>query len=433
MDNKEQDNCGSSVKSNAPHPKTRAGRGGSGVFRNDENGTWSFRVVRDRNYKRTGFRTRAAATAARVEFIRQYERSHGLAKDLTLDEVFSIYMEEGVLSNAAGTVRKRGSVYRHHIGPVFGMRPVSQLHPGEINLFLESCYIRGDAYNGFSGGYSFGYVESFLKCFYAVLGFAYRKRIILREQYSECLIDEAGRIQMPRMKDEDLLRKRMGVRVFTQDEIALMRERISGSPLRIAFEIGLNCGLRVSEVFALTWSDVDLEAASLRVDKQMLSIGGSWAFCQPKYVSSYRTIFINNYLMGLLSESRKLQEDNKRRLGARYTFANRVRDLRTGGTSDDLMVRDFLLVDEQGRNFTSNAFKHWSRVFRLELGIDDFNFHSLRHTFCSQIAALNCPVSELCRMAGHNSIETTMLYYINSTETGERAARKALEMLNTNK
>ena len=49
------------------------------------------------------------------------------------------------------------------------------------------------------------------------------------------------------------------------------------------------------------------------------------------------------------------------------------------------------------------------------------------------IAALNCPVSELCRMAGHNSIETTMLYYINSTETGERAARKALEMLNTNK
>ncbi len=104
--------------------------------------------------------------------------------------------------------------------------------------------------------------------------------------------------------------------------------------------------------------------------------------------------------------------------------------MRISGIREKIDIPDFVIVNESGRNFTSNAFKHWSRVFRFELGISDFSFHALRHTFCSQLAALNCPVSELCRMAGHNSIETTMMYYTNSTKTGEEAARKAVNLLN---
>ena len=398
---------------------------GSGVYRDKRNGSWGYRVVRGRNYRRSGFRTRSEAAAARVDFLRSLGAPDFGGRSLTLDEVFELYIKEGTLENADGTVRKRQSVYAQHISPVFGKRAVSGISAGEINLFLASCYYR-------SGGYSFGYVESFLKCFYAVLGFAHKKNIIGREQYRDCLIDTSSRIAMPRLKDEDALKKR-GVRVYTKEEIQRIRERMGSCPERLAFELGLGCGLRISEVFALTWDDVDLEKLTLSVNKQLLYISGSWCFCRPKYAASYRTVYISSGLIELLSEEKARAEERRSRPGMRRV--NTVVDRRQASCGQKaselprICVEDFLLTGDNGKFLTTDSFKKWSAIIKSEAGISDFKFHALRHTFCSEIAALGCPVSELCRLAGHSSITTTMKYYINETETAEQAARSVLERM----
>lgn len=291
-------------------------------------------------------------------------------------------------------------------------------------MFLESCYHRGDVCNQFQEGYSFGYVEGFLKCFYAIIAFAYKKGFITRDQYQESLVDEASRIHMPVMKDEDVLKKRSGTKIYNRKEIEAMRNRLGEGPSRIAFEIALNCGLRVSEVFALTWSDIDLNKAVLSVNKQLLKIGGNWCLCQPKYIASYRDVYINDYLLQLLTA----EYDRQQKFGIANSL-NHLQDLRISGKTSTCCIEDFLFVKNDGTMYSSNAFKYWSRVFKREVGITDFNFHSLRHTFCSELAALGCPVSELCRMAGHSSINTTMNYYISSTETAQEAARKVLNQM----
>lgn len=53
--------------------KKNIGGAGSGIYKDEKSGTWAFRVVRDKNYRRIGFRTRAQATAARLEFIKNLD------------------------------------------------------------------------------------------------------------------------------------------------------------------------------------------------------------------------------------------------------------------------------------------------------------------------------------------------------------------------
>ncbi|MBI5643435.1 MAG: tyrosine-type recombinase/integrase [Deltaproteobacteria bacterium] len=44
------------------------------------------------------------------------------------------------------------------------------------------------------------------------------------------------------------------------------------------------------------------------------------------------------------------------------------------------------------------------------IGIADADIHSLRHTFCTQLARKNVPVQKIMRLGGHLDIETTMIY-----------------------
>ncbi|WP_170313546.1 tyrosine-type recombinase/integrase [Lacrimispora amygdalina] len=53
-------------------------------------------------------------------------------------------------------------------------------------------------------------------------------------------------------------------------------------PLQLAYR----CGLRLGEAFALTWNDVDMDAKTLNIDKQVQNLDGTWAFYSPKYNSA---------------------------------------------------------------------------------------------------------------------------------------------------
>ncbi len=43
-------------------------------------------------------------------------------------------------------------------------------------------------------------------------------------------------------------------------------------------------------------------------------------------------------------------------------------------------------------------------------GIKGAHVHSLRHTFCTQLARRNVPVQKIMKLAGHKDIATTMIY-----------------------
>ncbi|MBI5643541.1 MAG: tyrosine-type recombinase/integrase [Deltaproteobacteria bacterium] len=52
------------------------------------------------------------------------------------------------------------------------------------------------------------------------------------------------------------------------------------------------------------------------------------------------------------------------------------------------------------------------KVCYKKAGISDADIHSLRHTFCTQLARRNVPAQKIMMLAGHHDIETAPVYVV---------------------
>jgi integrase len=75
--------------------------------------------------------------------------------------------------------------------------------------------------------------------------------------------------------------------------------------------LSLTCGLRMGEALGLKWSDMDLDAGTLRVNRQLqrLREGGGLVFCKAKNASR-RTVELPQRAVEALRSHRKHQIDS---------------------------------------------------------------------------------------------------------------------------
>lgn len=122
--------------------------------------------------------------------------------------------------------------------------------------------------------------------------------------------------------------------IFTNEEINMILERFKNNHcVYYAFLTAYCTGLRVAEVFALTWDDIDLNNKTITVNKNILKknqVGGTkqrhisgssttvWYFETCKTQTSYRTIPIGDTLVKALKEFKKEQEIHKKNYGDTY-------------------------------------------------------------------------------------------------------------------
>ena len=85
------------------------------------------------------------------------------------------------------------------------------------------------------------------------------------------------------------------------------------------YVLSLTCGLRMGEALGLKWSDIDLDAGTLRVHRQLQRIrdGGGLVFSEPKNPSR-RTIDLPHRALEALWSQRKRQIEEQLRGGAKW-------------------------------------------------------------------------------------------------------------------
>ncbi len=162
----------------------------------------------------------------------------------------------------------------------------------------------------------------------------------------------------------------------------------------------LNTGLRLGEVCALRWSDIDFEAKMLTISHTVQRVtqnGKSVLLLQsPKTEAGKRTIPLTAEIILMLQ--RRLKEHSRE-----YVF----------GTDNPLEPRTLQY------RFTSLLQK---------CNIRRRNFHSLRHTFASRFVALGGDVKSLSEILGHANVRTTMQLYVHPSLEQKRAD---MELVNT--
>lgn len=174
-------------------------------------------------------------------------------------------------------------------------------------------------------------------------------------------------------------------------------------PKLLGIIICLYTGLRIGELLALEWGDIDFAKNELCVNKTCHDgKDKNGAFTRitdsPKTLSSIRTVPIPRQLMPLLREA-------KRKSHSIYIVSNGEHPIST-------------------RSYQ----RSFSALLR-RLNIDHKGFHSLRHTFATRALECGMDVKTLSELLGHKNPTVTLNRYAHSLMEHKRAMMNRLGKL----
>ena len=400
----------------------------AGVYQLD-NGYWGYRFVLTVNGKKKAqkrvkdelgnpYKTQKQAAKARSIALAQEQAKIQLPPQKqitrqTVAEVYQEYCEKGRSGKAYATIKKQDSLWNNHLCTRFGKRYIDEITVAEIQDYLEELYY---TYNR-----AYSYTESFLKMFYLIFGQAYSRNYIDVDSYNKLCVNKDTKIHMPKLKIDDDL----DIVSFDDKEIEQLDNYFSGTNAETAYMLGKYCGLRINECYGLKWSNVDLKSGIITIDRQMQYQEGLIKLVSLKTRNAKRKIYMCSKLKDYLKKLKRQQEQDKKELALqRQQNQTFIQDL------NGEMISSLELVNSlpNGKIQTVNSMKYHSRTLQGEHNIS-FKYHYLRHTYGTNLAALNTPEYLLCNQMGHANSNVTHKYYVAISERGVDGLLKNLEKM----
>jgi integrase len=263
---------------------------------------------------------------------------------------------------------------RRHVYPSLGARELRSLRPSDVQAWVQA---RAQVLAP-------GTVEVVYRHLASALKAAERDRIIGR---SPC-----QGIRLPKATPTELV-------VLTTEQVAALADAIAPR-YRVAVVLGAGAGLRLGEVLGLHVDRVDFLRRQLRVDQQLVTLGGAPPqLCPPKTASSVRTVPLADVVVEELAEH-----------------------VRKFPPADGLVVTTAL--DAPVRRSTFHP--AWDRA-RKAAGVEGVRFHDLRHHFASVLIAGGCSVKAVQAALGHASAVETLETYAHLWPSDEDRTRDAIQ------
>ncbi|AVK60569.1 site-specific integrase [Lactobacillus sp. CBA3605] len=173
---------------------------------------------------------------------------------------------------------------------------------------------------------------------------------------------------------------------------------------------GLLTGMRVAEVSALTWPDIDWQNKTICVNKSWDYVYGQ-TFKKTKTESSIRTITVTDDLLNHLKTLHALQMAAKLANPDHLVFWNQRGRIPSPGACDNLLKK-----------------------YHDSLGIKRISFHGLRHTHASYLLYCGVKMEYISKRLGHKNSSITRNVYAHMIKEDQRQederTLKALSQVN---
>lgn len=229
-------------------------------------------------------------------------------------------------------------------------------------------------------------------------------KLIIHKAYTLQMIpfDYSQGIIIPRKS------RNLSIKVFSKEDIQAFLDYFASHKtfLHIPFLFGLYMGLRISEVLALTWDDVDFENGLLTVNKTLTvdSSGAVHLVHWPKTISGMRTISIPDHLLSVLRES----------------HATASVHVICGATKRML----------SGPYISFSTFYIAFNKLRKSLGISlNLTFHCLRYTHASFLISNGVPIPLVSKRLGHATPNMTLSVYTHFVPGSDNVFKKNISMI----
>lgn len=363
--------------------------------------------------ERGGFRTKKEAEAALAKALAEYDSSGSVftPAEISVSDYLDFWFEEDCKMNRSDkTAATYENIIKNHLKPQFGAYYLKTLHAAPIQSYINQ--LKKD-------GYSKSTIQVMLAILSSSLDYAVEPMRYIKD--NPCRYVKIGSVPKPP-------RKRIVLTCEQFSEILSLYP--FGSRLYIPLLLGWNCGLRINECFGLTWDDVDFNARTITVSRQLSRNPTPerflWAVKNPKY-NSKRVIPFGETLYKALKAEKKRQLENELLYGQYYTIQylgeytsesqKRITYVEQAQKSTAAHVSRFPLicVDENGKMTSESIFRNHAHAISKKLGIQ-FDYHCLRHTHATKLIEAGVGATAVQDRLGHKQISTTLTSYVHPTE-----------------
>lgn len=346
-----------------------------GRYRNgtDLNGKAIYKSVYGKNYYEV--KKKLNACEETKEVIKISSKQSPLFKDAV-----SLWQKTNASRYKGATALKYENLINNHILPVLGGYKLSEFNKVLLTGFMDTKLNCGRIDR--SGGLSASYVRSIMLVVLEIIDFAAEENM--------CSVPKS-KIHKPSVEKNELEILDSITQTHLEKQLIMSPDETG-----VGILLSLNTGLRIGEVCALKWTDINFENAILHIRSTVARVkdesGNGMTkliIDKPKTKSSVRDIPIPKRLMDILV---LLYE--KRR--SEYVISDRA-----GFVSPRTYEYRFHKVFE----------KHH---------IKSVNYHALRHTFATRCIEHGVDVKTLSEILGHSNVSITLNTYVHSSMERKR-------------
>ena len=172
--------------------------------------------------------------------------------------------------------------------------------------------------------------------------------------------------------------------------------------------ISLSTGLRIGEICALKWSDINVTDGILTVNRtieRIYIIEGEKKHTElvintPKTKNSCREIPMNKELLGMLKPLKKVVNE------------------------------DYYILTNDERPTEPRTYRNYYKRLMEKLDIPKLKYHGLRHSFATRCIEVGCDYKTVSVLLGHSNISTTLNLYVHpNMEQKKRCIDKVFKSL----
>lgn len=353
--------------------KRKDGRWEGRIRRNTAVGGRSYQSVYGKSYREVKDKMYHVRQKNREEAERREKESY------TMSEAAQLWMESQEIYWKAGTYSVYQQMLQKYIIPYMGHISIRQVTDRTLLDFVGHISHQVDA-KALSGNYMF-----------QICALIRRVMTYMKKQYDGGIIIPGNPVS---------IRKSHPIMLPSDTSLSLLEEYLYShceNDTCLGILIALHTGIRIGELSALRWKDIDLEERILYVKRNMIRVsrGGSTETDtdekstqiieqEPKSRDSVRLIPLPPSLVPVLKKYRRNEED--------YVI---------GGVKSSWA--EPRTIQYRFENILKSC------------QIEYFNFHMLRHVFATRCVAMGLDVKSLSEILGHSNIQMTLNLYVHST------------------
>lgn len=347
-------------------------------------GTIQYGSVYGKSYTEVKKKLKDAATFTGVLSVSQN-------REKTFGEILDLWMDNNRLKLKGATINKYQNLIDTHISPALGNTKISDLTSTVINAYLSEKMKCGRLDK--KGGLSPSYVKSIMLIINAAIQFAVKEEI-------------CAPLKTPISKPT-LTKSELRILSFDEQKKLEMYLRLGTDPSKLGILLSLHTGLRIGEVCALSWDDIDFinriikvrhTVARVRNTSEKTTSQTKLIIDSPKTKASVRDIPIPSVLLSELVSHRKVSE-------SKY------------------------IISDKDTFVSPRTFEYRYHRILSESGVESVNYHALRHTFATRCIEAGVDVKSLSEILGHANVGVTLNTYVHSSMEMKRTQLEKLVSL----